>query len=171
MADAVGATPSPQEKARVEARPTDNPAAYDAYLRARATPIDWGFAIKSDIESAIRLYEQAVELDPNFTLARGYLSIAQSQCVWKGIEQSPARAKIPSTTRLRSMRTFQKFTLPADIRRRMTRVRSQNFGRRKRVCRIALTLFKQSRWFHDCSVIGTTRLRNYNVVSNSTLAT
>ena len=33
---AVGATLSPQEKARVEATPTKNAAAYDAYLRGRA---------------------------------------------------------------------------------------------------------------------------------------
>jgi hypothetical protein len=32
----LGATFSPQEKARVEAKPTNNPAAYDAYLRGRA---------------------------------------------------------------------------------------------------------------------------------------
>ena len=56
IAAAVGATLTPQEKARVEAKPTNNPAAYDAYLRARAIPVDWGFAIKGDIESAIRLY-------------------------------------------------------------------------------------------------------------------
>src|SRR6266576_1171626 len=69
IAAAVGATLTPQEKARVEAKPTSNPAAYDAYLRGRAIPIDWGFALEGDIASAIRLYEQAVKLDPNFTLA------------------------------------------------------------------------------------------------------
>ena len=36
IAAGVGATLSPQEKARVEAKPTNNPAAYDAYLRGRA---------------------------------------------------------------------------------------------------------------------------------------
>src|SRR5438876_1909222 len=74
IAAAVGAMLSPQEKARVQAKPTNNPAAYDAYLRARAIPVDWGFALKGDIESAIRLYEQAVTLDSNFTLAWAYLS-------------------------------------------------------------------------------------------------
>jgi serine/threonine protein kinase len=91
IATAVGATLTPQEKARVEAKPTNNPAAYDAYLRARAIPVDWGFAVKADIESAIRLYEQAVKLDPNFTLAWAYLSIAQIQSVGKGFEPSAAR--------------------------------------------------------------------------------
>src|SRR5262249_938575 len=92
IADAVGATLSPQEKARVQAKPTNNPAAYDAYLRARAIPIDWGFALEGDIDSAIYLYEQAVKLDPNFTLAWAYLSIAQKQSVWKQIGEHTALA-------------------------------------------------------------------------------
>src|SRR5437762_1645134 len=91
IASAVGATLSPQEKARVEAKPTNNPAAYDAYLRGRAIPVDWGFAIEGDIESAIHLYEQAVKLDPNFTLAWAYLSIAQIQSIGKGFEPSAPR--------------------------------------------------------------------------------
>ena len=90
IADAIGVTLSPQEKARVQAKPTNNTAAYDAYLRARAIPIDWGFALQGDIESAIRLYQEAVKLDPNFTLAWAYLSIAQIQSVWKQIgERAP----------------------------------------------------------------------------------
>ena len=91
IAAAVGATLSPQEKARVQAKPTNDPAAYDAYLRARAIPVDWGFALKGDIESAIHLYEQAVKLDPNFTLAWAYLSIAQIQSGRKGINSGPAQ--------------------------------------------------------------------------------
>jgi TolB-like protein/Tfp pilus assembly protein PilF len=91
IANAVGATLSPQEKARVEAKSTNNPAAYDAYLRARAIPVGWGFIAEGDVESAIHLYEQAVKLDPNFTLAWAYLSIANIQSVWKGFEPSVAR--------------------------------------------------------------------------------
>jgi len=91
IASAVGATLSPQEKGRVEAKPTSNPAAYDAYLRARAIPIDWGYALEGNIESAIHLYEQAVKLDPNFTLAWAYLSTVQIQSVWNGIYPEPAQ--------------------------------------------------------------------------------
>src|SRR5438045_8328621 len=36
IAAGVGATLSPREKALVEAKPTNDPAAYDAYLRGRA---------------------------------------------------------------------------------------------------------------------------------------
>ena len=82
IAGALGATLSPQEKARVEAKPTNNPAAYDAYLRARAfaagSPFD-----KSAVENAIRSYQEAVKLDPAFALAWAYLSCAQSLSYWQ----------------------------------------------------------------------------------------
>ena len=77
IAGALGATLSPQEKARVEAKPTNNPAAYDAYLRGRAfaagSPSD-----KPTVENAIRSYQEAVKLDPAFALAWARLSYAQS---------------------------------------------------------------------------------------------
>src|SRR5207249_3618443 len=61
IAGALGATLSPQEKARVEAKPTNNPAAYDAYLRGRAfaagSQLD-----KSAAERTIQSFQQAVKL-------------------------------------------------------------------------------------------------------------
>src|SRR2546428_1092094 len=81
IATGVGATLNPQEKARVEAKPTNNPAAYDAYLRGRAfaggSPFD-----KPTVEGAIQSYQEAVKLDPNFALAWVYLSCAQSNSYW-----------------------------------------------------------------------------------------
>ena len=76
---------SAQEKARLEAEQTNHPAAYDAYLRGRAFPGGW------HLEGAIRLFQEAVKLDPNFVLAWAYLSIAQSQSYWVGTDPSPAR--------------------------------------------------------------------------------
>jgi eukaryotic-like serine/threonine-protein kinase len=67
---------SAQEKARLEAEQTNNPTAYDAYLRGRAFPGGW------HLEGAVRLFQEAVKLDPNFVLAWAYLSIAQSQSYW-----------------------------------------------------------------------------------------
>jgi serine/threonine protein kinase/Flp pilus assembly protein TadD len=90
IATAVGATLSPQEKARVEAKPTNNPAAYDAYLRGRAfaagSPFD-----KSNVDGAIQSYQEAVKLDPGFALAWARLSSAQSGSFWLGFDPSPAR--------------------------------------------------------------------------------
>src|SRR6266576_3314689 len=67
IAAGVGATLSPQEKARVEAKPTNNPAAYDAYLRGRA--VEAGSFDKSNVERAIQSYQEAVKLDPSFVPA------------------------------------------------------------------------------------------------------
>jgi serine/threonine protein kinase/Flp pilus assembly protein TadD len=90
IAAGVGATLSPQEKARVEAKPTNNPAAYDAYLRGRAfeggSPFD-----KSTVENAIQSYQEAVRLDPTFALAWARLSSEQSLSYWQGHDPSPAR--------------------------------------------------------------------------------
>jgi len=76
---------SEQERARLAAEQTNNPAAYDAYLRGRAFPGGW------HLDGAIRLFQEAVKLDPNFVLAWAYLSIAQSQSYWLGDDPSPAR--------------------------------------------------------------------------------
>ena len=90
IAAGVGATLSPQEKARVEATPTNNTAAYDVYLRGRAftSGAQWE---RSNVEGAIRSYQEAVKLDPSFTLAWAYLSCAQSMHYWSGFDPSPAR--------------------------------------------------------------------------------
>ena len=85
IAASVGATLSPQEKARVEAKPTNNADAYDAYLRARSFPGG------SHLEGGIRLFQEAVKLDPNFVLAWAHLSSAQSQSYWVGTDPSPER--------------------------------------------------------------------------------
>src|SRR5439155_13084946 len=90
IAAAVGATLSPQEKARVEAKPTNNPAAYDAYLRGRAFAAGSWFD-KSTVEGAIQSYQEAVKLDPSFALAWARLSCAQSGSYWLGLDPSPAR--------------------------------------------------------------------------------
>src|SRR5438034_7462033 len=60
IAAGVGATLSPQEKARVEAKPTNNPAAYDAYLRGRAVEAGSVFD-KSNVERAIESFQDAVD--------------------------------------------------------------------------------------------------------------
>ena len=77
IADSLRTTLSPQEKARVEAKPTDNPDAYVVYLRARdyQTRPD---NLLQDFRSAINLYEQAIGLDPKFALAHARLSASTS---------------------------------------------------------------------------------------------
>jgi TolB-like protein/class 3 adenylate cyclase/Tfp pilus assembly protein PilF len=77
IADSLRATLSPQEKVRVETKPTTNADAYVLYLRARdyqTRPDNF----LQDFQSAARLYEQAIALDPNFALAHARLSAVTS---------------------------------------------------------------------------------------------
>jgi serine/threonine-protein kinase len=90
IAAEVGATLSPQEKARVEATPTKNTAAYDAYLRGRALEGEWTTNF-SNFESAARSYQEAVTFDPSFALAWVYLSSADSALYWNGVDPTPTR--------------------------------------------------------------------------------
>jgi TolB-like protein/Tfp pilus assembly protein PilF len=78
IAQSLQATLSPQEKARVETKPTTNPDAYVLYLRGRdyqTRPDNF----LQDFKSAAQLYKQAIGLDPNFALAHARLSAVMSQ--------------------------------------------------------------------------------------------
>jgi len=90
IATGVGSTFSPQEKERVEATPTKNTAAYEAYLRGRALAAGLFFD-KPSMEAAIRSFQEAVKLDPRFSLAWTYLSRTQSSFYWNGLDPTAAR--------------------------------------------------------------------------------
>ena len=77
IASALQAKLSPNEKARLDRRPTQNSDAYLLYLQAHdyATRMD---DIHGAQAKAVPLFEQAIKLDPNFALAYADLSIAQS---------------------------------------------------------------------------------------------
>jgi TolB-like protein/class 3 adenylate cyclase len=90
IATGVGSTFSPQEKARVEATPTKSTAAYEAYLRGRALAAGSSYD-KPTLEAAIRSFQEAVKLDPKFTLAWAYLSRTQSTFYWNGLDPTAAR--------------------------------------------------------------------------------
>ncbi len=72
-AAALRATLSPEEKARVEAKPTADADAYVLYLRARDHQTR-PFILLQDLQTAARLYRQALERDPSFALARARLA-------------------------------------------------------------------------------------------------
>src|SRR6201982_797756 len=77
IADSLQTTLSPQEKARVETKPTTNADAYVLYLRGRdyQTRPD---NLLQDFKSAINLYDQAIKLNPKFALAHARLSATAS---------------------------------------------------------------------------------------------
>jgi tetratricopeptide (TPR) repeat protein len=74
IANQVHLSLTPAEARRLEALPTRDPQAYDAYLRAKYRGIT-ALQVEADADGAIRLSEEAVALDPNF--AEAYVVIAQ----------------------------------------------------------------------------------------------
>ncbi len=89
IADALSTTLSPQEKARVETKPTDNPDAYVLYLRGREYQTRPDNFLQ-DFRSAAQFFEQAIALDPNFALAHARLSAVTSQ-IYHWFEPTEAR--------------------------------------------------------------------------------
>ncbi|PYK69104.1 MAG: hypothetical protein DME45_03900 [Verrucomicrobia bacterium] len=72
IADALRASLTPDEKARIERKPTENADAWTMYLRA--VPIEEGpDTLLQDFNRAEDLYSEAVKLDPNFALAHARL--------------------------------------------------------------------------------------------------
>ncbi|MEP6808925.1 MAG: tetratricopeptide repeat protein [Chthoniobacterales bacterium] len=77
IANALHATLSPEEKARVETKPTDNADAYVLYLRARQYENEPDTLLQ-DYRSAEQLYRDAIRLDPKFALAHAGLATTRA---------------------------------------------------------------------------------------------
>ncbi len=63
IAQALRITLTPQEEKIIARKPTENPLAYDFFLRGRS------YSRRQDFEYALQMFEQAIEIDPNFALA------------------------------------------------------------------------------------------------------
>jgi TolB-like protein len=81
IAGALRSTLSPEEKARIAQKPTDNPEAYEFYLRGREVHLRTETS-RENYLTAINFYKQAVVLDPQFVLARARLSYIQGWLYW-----------------------------------------------------------------------------------------
>jgi len=92
IATALEAKLAPEEKARLDARPTTNPEAYVLYVTARGT---------ENLTEAEKIYEQATALDPQFALAYAQASILNSQfSVDEPAHKAKARAQAVEALRL-----------------------------------------------------------------------
>jgi TolB-like protein/Tfp pilus assembly protein PilF len=91
IADQLRAHITGQEEQVIAARPTDNPEAYDAYLRGLASEArSYSSSLPSPSSEAPGFYERAVQLDPNFALAWARLSRADANLYFGGLETTPA---------------------------------------------------------------------------------
>jgi non-specific serine/threonine protein kinase len=71
IAEALRITLSPQEQQALAAKPTENPHAYDLYLRGRnyARRVS-----RQDLQVALQMFESATALDPDFAIAHAGLA-------------------------------------------------------------------------------------------------
>jgi len=78
---------STKEQERLVKTPTESAEAYECYLKART--LLYKFITQTldvaDLESAIDLFSEAVELDPNFALAHSGLGVCEANYVLKGM--------------------------------------------------------------------------------------
>jgi tetratricopeptide (TPR) repeat protein len=92
IATALEAKLAPEEKARLDAKPTTNPEAYVLYVTARGT---------EDYLKAEKMYMQAIALDPGFALAWAQASIINSNFSVDDRERkAKARAQAEEALRL-----------------------------------------------------------------------
>src|SRR5256886_5306897 len=77
IAESLQATLTGREEQALAARPTNNPQAYDAYLRGLAFEARGNYSSDA-LFKAIDFYDLAVRLDPNFALAWARLSGAHA---------------------------------------------------------------------------------------------
>src|ERR1700720_4474253 len=78
IAEALKATLTPEETARVELKPTNNAQAYEVYLQARHYEFKPDTFLQ-DYRTAEQLYVQAITLDPNFALAHARLAVTRAR--------------------------------------------------------------------------------------------
>ncbi|MBA7674403.1 MAG: tetratricopeptide repeat protein [Calditrichaeota bacterium] len=94
IAVALKATLTLEEKQRVEDRHTDNPKAYDYYLRGNEYLNRWNLDwLEMAPQKAIQLYEKAIQLDSQFALAYARMSIAHG-LVYENWSWSEGRIKM-----------------------------------------------------------------------------
>ncbi len=63
IAQALRITLTPQEEKTMARKQTENPLAYDFYLRGRS------YTRRENLDYALQMFEQAIQLDPNFAMA------------------------------------------------------------------------------------------------------
>src|SRR6266436_3696790 len=102
IASALQAKLSPNEKARLDNRPTQNPDAYLLFVQAH------DYANRTDMFrdtslKAEQLFEEAIKLDPNFAAAFAGLSRVESW-LYHSFEPTPARREKARVNALESLR-------------------------------------------------------------------
>ncbi|HYV90559.1 MAG TPA: adenylate/guanylate cyclase domain-containing protein [Chitinophagales bacterium] len=84
IAEALNTTLTEKEKSLFEEKPTDNLQAYDLYLKGNKYAETFLFTSKLDqVDNAVRMYEQAIKLDPKFLEAYRALIELYTEISWR----------------------------------------------------------------------------------------
>jgi len=87
IVSAISVQLTPEEEKLLSEIPTQNLAAYEAYLRAREVFYGANYA-RSQEEAALPWLEKAISLDPGYVQALALLSSIYGQYYWRGIDTS-----------------------------------------------------------------------------------
>ncbi len=90
IAESLQAKLTGREEQALAVKPTNNPEAYDAYLRGLGFEARSGYS-NDLVRKAIGSYERAVQLDPNFALAWARLSRADAYLYFRHGDTTAAR--------------------------------------------------------------------------------
>src|SRR5437773_2989274 len=90
IASALQAKLSPNEKARLDQRPTQNTDAYLLFVQAHDYATQGEFLFRDTSLKAEQLFEQAIKLDPNFAGAFAGLSLVESR-IYHSFDPTPGR--------------------------------------------------------------------------------
>jgi serine/threonine protein kinase len=85
IAESLKAKLTGREEQALTAKPTNNPEAYDAYLRGLALDARSGYS-NDALRKAIYFYQRAVQVDPAFALAWARLSRADANLCFSGTD-------------------------------------------------------------------------------------
>ncbi len=101
IASELRVTLSPNEKANVETKPTDNSEAYIVYLQANQVERDPDTLLE-DYKKAEQLYVKAINLDPNFALAHARLASTRAEIFhyYEPVDSWKIRARSAAETAL-----------------------------------------------------------------------
>ncbi|HET7065363.1 MAG TPA: hypothetical protein VFI49_13915 [Rudaea sp.] len=91
IAASLKATLTRDEHEALIAKPTDNPAAYEAYLKALALMPRGSAYDRAHIARVTDALEQAIKLDPNFASAWAFLADRHLWCYFTGFDSTPER--------------------------------------------------------------------------------
>jgi TolB-like protein/class 3 adenylate cyclase/Tfp pilus assembly protein PilF len=96
IANRLKATISPEEKAAIALRPTNDLEAFDLFLQAKQMVIAFDDSPdrKQTLLRAIRLLDEAIERDGKFALAYSWAAIAHDNLYWFDLDHTPARLQL-----------------------------------------------------------------------------